>query len=182
MPTIWQHPDHRPIGNVIQKQFLVVRTTWPPRALGLGLMGLILVGVLMYTPRAGHGGPGMTTRRGCRAGTARRNRVRSRPKVGRHLAAHHGRTGTAVPVRADLGDRAVLVQRPGGQVQLHLAGLHPGQLGRPVRSIRRSAEALKLSLNVALVSTLIRAGARALLAIALVRQRFARTAGRSTRS
>ena len=41
------------IGNVIQKQFLVVKDYPAAAALSLGLMGLILVGVLMYTRALG---------------------------------------------------------------------------------------------------------------------------------
>ena len=41
------------IGNVIQKQFLVVKDYPASAALSLGLMGLILVGVLMYTRALG---------------------------------------------------------------------------------------------------------------------------------
>ncbi len=41
------------IGNVIQKQFLVVKDYPAAAALSLGLMGLILAGVLMYTRALG---------------------------------------------------------------------------------------------------------------------------------
>lgn len=41
------------IGNVIQKQFLVVKDYPAAAALSLGLMGLILVGVLLYTRALG---------------------------------------------------------------------------------------------------------------------------------
>ena len=49
------------IGNVIQKQFLVVKDYPAAAALSLVLMAIILVGVLMLHQGAGHRGPGMTT-------------------------------------------------------------------------------------------------------------------------
>ena len=61
------------IGNVIQKQFLVVKDYPGAAALSFVLMALILVGRAALHPGAGHGGPGMTTAGSQRRGGARRH-------------------------------------------------------------------------------------------------------------
>ena len=68
--------------------------------------------------------------------------------------------------------------KPAGQVQLHLAGLHARQLAEPVQVPAAHRGADQLSLKVAAVSTAIAIVLGTLLAIALVRQRFRGQRGR----
>ncbi len=130
------------IGNVIQKQFLVVKDYPAAAALSFVLMAHDPGRCAALHAGARHGGPGMTTAsRGGRGrahdGSGRAGQAR--PQFPRHVqagrpgAAGRRRAGAALPVPADLRDHRVLVQQAGGQVQLHLAGLHAGQLGEPVQ-------------------------------------------------
>ncbi len=118
------------IGNVIQKQFLVVKDYPAAAALSDGADGDHPGRRAALHPGARHGGPGMTTQAMAEADQSGAGENRQgQPEMGRPDPAGRRRPGAALSVPADLRDHPVLVQRPEGQVQLLVAGLHPRQLG-----------------------------------------------------
>ena len=110
-------PRQYMIGNVIQSEFLAMRDYPTAAALSFILMAAILVMVLAFAKHPRHR-------------PADGGRVRF---VRRHVADGLRGARARVPVPADRGRDRVLVQQPGGPLQLHLAGLHAEELAAPVR-------------------------------------------------
>ena len=130
------------IGNVIQKQFLVVKDYPAAAALSFVLMATHPGGCAALHPGAGHRGPGMTTRRpGGRGATHQRSATLAEP--GRNFRGTFKLGDIALRVLAGLmllflflPILVIIVfsfNKPRRQVQLHLAGLHAGELAAPVQ-------------------------------------------------
>ena len=130
------------IGNVIQKQFLVVKDYPAAAALSFVLMAIILVARARLHPGPGHGRPRVTTL-DRRPPSRRPPRRRAGPAPPPNKAAAPlGRPGAPrrsrglvlvylfVPIAVIV---AVLVQRARRQVQPDVEGLHARQLARPVQ-------------------------------------------------
>ena len=138
------------IGNVIQSQYLVVRDY--PTAAALSFMLMIGVLIIIGDRRARCSG----LRRLSEAAGGMRTHRRPHPRLGdRRL----GGPGDPLPVRPDLRDRPVLVQRQQGPLQLHLAGLHAQALADPF-GVDGPAAAFTNSLSIAALTTLIAVDAR----------------------
>ena len=124
-------PSQAMIGNVIQSQYLVIKDYPVAAALSFVLMALILIVVLIYIRFAGSealmGDEAEESSRG-------EDHEVAAPQRDRHL----WRPGDRLHADPDRRHRRLLVQRPDGQVQLHLAGLHLRALEERVRD--RGAE------------------------------------------
>ena len=166
------------IGNVIQKQFLVVKDYPAAAALSFVLMALILVGVLLYTRALGTGGPGVSGQATWREATESAG-VRANDSQG-----HASNRGDWQFLRT-CAQRLVLLflflpifviilfsfNKPAGKFNYTWQGFTLDNWADPFK-YPALTEALKLSLNVAAVSTAIALVLGTLVAIALVRQRF----------
>ena len=147
------------IGNVIQSQFLSLRNYPTAAALSFVLMGAILVARPHLRAgarhRPAHGGDG-------------RMSVGSR----RHVLDAYAVLALAVSLRADQRRHRVLVQQPDRPLQLHVAGVHVHELDAPASTTRGCSGAVRISIEIAFLSSLVATILGTLIALALVRYRF----------
>ena len=165
-------PRQSMIGNVIQSKFLAVTDYPQAAALSFVLMAIILVIVLVYARAAGHGAARRMTAHA--APHAPRPRP-ARPRLGVRPPQRADRlrgARAALPLPADRGRRRVLVQQPGGPLQLHVDRASRSRTGS-TRS-RRRGSGTRCSSRCR--SPRCRASSRrslgTLIALALVRYRF----------
>ena len=151
------------IGNVIQSAYLDIKDYPIAAALSFIMMALIVAPVAIYIKFAGSESlmgdeaEVVTAVRPQLATRTRRDDLRD-PRRALHAAA-------------DLGDRAFSFNRPGRQVQLHLAGLHVRPLEQRFRH-PGSEHAMMTSLELAALATIFSTILGTMIALALVRHQF----------